>query len=65
MESPIILRLKFENETFEEYGKIVSSYDKGYGLKFIKTKNEKTSWGWRDFYTIIRDRGYTPFFART
>ena len=41
MESPIILRLKFENETFEEYGKIVYSYDKGYGLKFIKTKNEK------------------------
>jgi len=62
---PVVLRLKFENETFEEYGKIVSSYGKGYGLKFIKVKKEKTSWGWRDFYTIIRDRGYTPYFART
>jgi hypothetical protein len=64
IQKKILVRIRFEEEIFEEWGKVISSYSQGYGIKFIKERTRKSDWGWRDFYTIIRDRGYTPNFVR-
>ncbi|MCK5072115.1 MAG: hypothetical protein KAQ98_01725 [Bacteriovoracaceae bacterium] len=55
------LHINFENHKFRQKGQIVSNYGTGYGIKFISMKQHLNKyWGWKDFYTIIKDRGYTP-----
>ena len=41
---------------------IVSSYDKGVGIKF--TENKNTDYGWSDFFDIVKQRGYKPITRR-
>ena len=57
----ITIRINFEGQFFSQKGNIVTKYANGHGVKFeAEVGAENKHWGWDDFYTIIRHRGYKP-----
>ena len=49
---------EYENREFEQVGQVVTSYENGFGIKFIEVENSAKH-DWSSFYAIIHDRGYS------
>ena len=61
----VIMNISYENCNFSQEGRVVTSYGGGVGIKLEGVnKNEFSGDGWRDFFTIISHRGYSPRYVR-
>ncbi|MBL6988212.1 MAG: hypothetical protein ISR65_00450 [Bacteriovoracaceae bacterium] len=56
--------IDFEGKRFIQKGEVVSCYGKGIGVKFFLAddylEDGHDIFGWREFFTILSDRGYLP-----
>jgi hypothetical protein len=61
-----LLKINYENRDFQEPGEVVTRYGIGRGVRFyFKNKKGVDHHGWKEFYAIIRDRGFSPRLTAT
>lgn len=51
------ISIEIDSTHFSFEGKVVTAYNKGYGIKVIPSR-EKTHFDWNQFFEVITDRGY-------
>lgn len=57
----IRIEVRLDGHIFEQIGEVVSTYERGVGIRFTSSAEERdTGYNWLEYFKIIDDRGYMP-----
>lgn len=55
------VEVRLDGHTFTQEGNVVSSYERGVGIRFTHAaKDQGSLYNWEEYFKIIDDRGYAP-----